>query len=157
MLLFINFHYCHHSIKRNKKLTWVSLCKWEYSLPLTKRKNIMFSKVRSDQLQPCNFPLQLGTHIPKYSLILDNHTTRPGLGEKIWWVSQAKNWLKGFRTGLPKMGPLGLGIILTCRQLRNFCSTLNYLEESKLESLPIIKVITRNNFFMTYIYGKANI
>lgn len=45
-------------------------------------------------------------------------------------------YLKSFRTGLPKMCPFDMRIILSqkqsvfCRLRRNICSSLNYLEES---------------------------
>ena len=55
---------------------------------------------------------------------------------------------EGLRAGCPKMGCIGMKIILSSRQSRpyglkrNFCPSLNYIEASKLGVFPRIRVIS---------------
>ena len=57
---------------------------------------------------------------------------------------------KEFRTGFPQKSYFGMWIILSWRQWRpcglrrNPCPSLNYLQESELGALLIMRVITRN-------------
>ena len=42
--------------------------------------------------------------------------------------------------------------------LRNFCLSLNYLEESRLGVFPRMRVITRDKFYLSdHLYGRTNI
>lgn len=68
---------------------------------------------------------------------------------RVWWITQwlLLSWpLKGFTTNLLNMCHFELKAVENSRLQRNFCPSLNYLEEFKLEVFPRMKIISRDKF-----------
>ena len=70
---------------------------------------------------------------------------------------------QGPRTGCPKMDHFGMKTTLSWRLSRPyrlkgaFCPPIKYLQQSKLGASPRIWIISREGFYLSYLYGRANI